>query len=195
MPIGIHNSPLAWPVVYANWVNVYGNWHTQKPLAWLLCMPQWDVVHAAMCCCVCQLCMPIGLVCCVCQLAYTIAQLAYKTTRQMGCCVSQLEYTTCQWMGCCVCQVAYTTAHWHTQHPTHWPIVYANWDTVYANWHVVYANGLLCMPIGIHNIPSIGLLYMPIGIHNNPLANGCCVCQLAYTSGQWMGGIHNNPLS
>jgi hypothetical protein len=81
----------------------------------------------------------------------------------MGCCVSQLEYTTCQWMGCYVCQVAYTTSHWHTkhatwhtQHPTHWPIVYANWDTVYANWHVVYANGLLCMPIGIHNIPSIG---------------------------------------
>jgi hypothetical protein len=116
----------------------------------------------------------------------------------MGCCVSQLEYTTCQWMGCCVCQVAYRVSHWHTQHPTHWPIVYANWDTVYTNWHLVYANGLLCMPIGIQNIPSIGLLYMPIGIHNNqangllfmPIGiynspTGCCVCQLAYTAGQW----------
>jgi hypothetical protein len=72
MRIGIHNSPLAWPVVYANWVNVYANWHTQKPIGLV-------VVYAAMGCCSCRnglLCMPIGLVSCVCQLPYMIAQLA-----------------------------------------------------------------------------------------------------------------------
>jgi hypothetical protein len=47
---------------------------------------------------------------------------------------------------------------------------------MYANWHTQQANGwagLLCMPIGIHNI---------IDMHNNEHANGLYVCQLAYTT-------------
>jgi hypothetical protein len=74
---------------------------------------------------------------------------------------------------------------------------------MYANWHTQQANGwagLLCMPIGIHNIIDMhnnkhanGLLCMRIGIQNNPLACTTthrvahCVCHLAYTKTHWLG--------
>jgi hypothetical protein len=125
------------------------------------------------------------LSCRVCQLAYTSGQWAIVyanwNTQQlgqwMGCCVCRLAYTKGQWMGCCVCQLAYTTCQ-------------------------LYANGLLCMPIGIHNIPSIGLPGYCV------CQLGYCVCKLAYTIAHWPGllcmhiglmcmpiGIHRSPLA
>jgi hypothetical protein len=64
---------------------------------------------------------------------------AYTATRPMASMYANWHTQQARPMGCCVCQLAYTIANWQLGKPM---------------------DGMLCMPIGIHNMPM-----------------GYCVCQ------------------